>query len=85
MLACGGGHSVCVRLLLESGAHLLVADTAGLSALHYAGGCRTWGAVLHGRWCMNGPRHGVHLGARDGERACGGDADGFINGNEATL
>ncbi|KXZ42992.1 hypothetical protein GPECTOR_108g187 [Gonium pectorale] len=36
MLACGGGFSVCVRLLLESGAHLLVADGGGRSALHYA-------------------------------------------------
>ncbi len=35
-----------MRLLLESGAHLLVADAAGLSALHYAGGCGSKGSGL---------------------------------------
>lgn len=36
MLACAGGHADCAAKLLSLGAHLLVADEGGLSALHYA-------------------------------------------------
>ncbi|GIL46146.1 hypothetical protein Vafri_3196 [Volvox africanus] len=36
MLACGRGHVTCARLLLDSGAALLLTDATGRSALHHA-------------------------------------------------
>jgi hypothetical protein len=38
MVACAGGHTVCVSLLLNAGARLPVEDVLGRTALHYATG-----------------------------------------------